>query len=112
LGALGLDGLIAVMSVEAATSTTVFLAYLTAVLIPALRRGKPDAVVIMDHLAPHRATQVGAVLAAAGLRLLYLPRYSPDLSPIEPCWSKLKTCARLVSQLRLRHTSTVSRNPL
>jgi hypothetical protein len=95
LGALGVDGLVTVMSVAAAApSTAVFLADLTELLIPELCRRQPGAVVIMDHLAPHRAAKVGAVLAAAGLRLLYLPRYSPDLSPIEPCWSKVKTLLR------------------
>jgi transposase len=93
LGALGLDGLVAVMSVAAATSTAVFLAFLEQVLVPARRR-KPGAVVVLDNLAPHRAAAVRDVLEAAGLGLRYLPRYSPDLSPIEPCWSKVKALLR------------------
>jgi transposase len=93
LGALGLDGLVAVMSVAAATSTAVFLAFLEQVLVPALRR-EPGAVVALDNLAPHRAAAVRDVLEAAGLGLRYLPRYSPDLSPIEPCWSKVKALLR------------------
>lgn len=82
------------MSVEAATSTPIFLAYLEQVLVPELKRRKPDATVVMDRLAPHRAATVAEVLETAGLGLLYLPRYSPDLSPIEPGWSKVKSRLR------------------
>jgi transposase len=94
LGALGVDGVAAAMSVEAATDTAVFLAYLDHVLLPELRRTKPGAVVVMDNLSPHRAPAVRRRLEAAGFELLYLPRYSPDLSPIEPLWSKLKALLR------------------
>ena len=54
LGAIARDGLIAVMTAAAATSTAVFLAFLEQVLIPALR-ARPGALVAMDTLAPHRA---------------------------------------------------------
>ncbi len=94
MGALSTEGVVAAMSIEASTSTPVFLAYLEQVLVPELKRVKPDAVVVMDNLRPHKAGAVGQVLAAAGLGLLYLPRYSPDLNPIEPGWSKVKTRLR------------------
>jgi transposase len=90
LGALGCEGVVASMSIEAATRTPVFLAFLEQVLIPALAERKPGATVIMDNLRAHRAAAVEPMLDAAGLKLLYLPRYSPDLSPIEPGWAKLK----------------------
>ena len=60
LGALGCDGVVAAMSVEAATSTAVFLAFLDRVLIPELVRTKPGAVVVMDNLRPHKAAAVRA----------------------------------------------------
>jgi transposase len=82
------------MGVEAATSTAVLLASLSQVLIPELRRRRPNAVVVMDNLRPHRAAAVGALLRAAGLRWPYLPRYSPEFSPIEPCWAKVKALLR------------------
>lgn len=94
LGALSSEGVVAAMSIEAATSQPVFLAYLERVLVPELRRRKPDATVVMDNLAAHHARAVAETLEAAGLGLLYLPRYSPDLSPIEPAWSKVKTRLR------------------
>ena len=94
LGALSCDGVLAAMSIEAATSTPVFLAYLEQVLVPELKRVKPDAVVVMDNLRPHKSGAVGRVLAGAGVGLIYLPRYSPDFNPIEPGWSKVKTRLR------------------
>jgi transposase len=94
LGALAQDGVVAMMSIEAATSTPVFLAFLDQVLLPELARGKPGATLLMDNLSVHKSPQVRARIEAAGCHLEYLPRYSPDLNPIEPCWSKLKTLLR------------------
>ena len=93
LGALGLEGVVAMMSVEAATSTPVFLAFLDQVLLPEMAR-RPGATVVMDNLAPHKAEAVRERIEGAGLKLRFLPRYSPDLSPIEPCWSKIKALLR------------------
>ena len=93
LGALALDGVVASMSVAAATSAAVFLAFVEQVLAPALR-GRPDAIVVMDNLPAHKAARVRAALERAGIEHRYLPAYSPDLNPIEPCWSKLKGCLR------------------
>ena len=94
LGALAGDGVAAAMSIERATDTAVFTAFLDHVLIPALRGAKPGAVVIMDNLSPHKAPAVRARLEAAGFELIYLPRYSPDLNPIAPMWAKLKAALR------------------
>jgi transposase len=94
LGALSSEGVVAAMSIEAATSQPVFLAYPERVLVPELKRRKPDATVVMDNLPAHHASAVAETLEAAGRGLLYLPRYSPDLSPIEPGWSKVKTRLR------------------
>jgi transposase len=93
IGALALDGVVASMSVAAATSTAVFLAYAEQLLVPALR-DRPDAIVVMDNLAAHKAEAVRSALDRAGLGHRYLPPYSPDLNPIEQAWSKLKTRLR------------------
>jgi transposase len=93
LGALARDGVVACMSVAAATSTAVFQAFVEQILTPALRE-RPDAIVVMDNLAAHKAETVQKALAAAQIDYRYLPAYSPDLNPIEPCWSKLKTRLR------------------
>jgi transposase len=90
LGALACDGLVATMSIEASTSTSVLLTYLEQVLVPKPQQVKPDAILVMDNLCPHRATEVGELLARAGIGLLYLPRYSPEFNPIEQAWAKMK----------------------
>lgn len=95
IGALGLDGLCCAMTVAAATGTAVFLAFVTQVLIPALSRTRPDAVVVMGNLAAHnKAACVRGALDRAGISYRYLPAYSPDMNPIELTWSKLKTLLR------------------
>jgi len=88
LGALGQEGVVAAMSIEAATSAEVFDAYLDRVLLPELRRTKPGAVLVMDNLAAHKAPLVRALLDASGFAYRYLPAYSPDLNPMENVWTR------------------------
>lgn len=87
LGSLTLSGVLASMTIEAATDSDIFLTYLKQVLGPKLKAGN---VVVMDNLRVHKVAQVREVIEATGARLLYLPPYSPDFNPIEPCWSKIK----------------------
>lgn len=91
LGAMSLRGMVATMTIEAATDTEIFLAYLDSVLCPALR---PGNVVVMDNLSSHKVGGVRERIEAAGAELLYLPPYSPDLNPIEKAWAKLKHLLR------------------
>ena len=97
LGALGAEGIVGAMGVEAATSAAVFHAYLDEVLLPELRRAKPDAVLVMDNLPAHKAPRVRALLDRSGFAYRYLPAYSPDLNPIEPGWAKVKAELRRVA---------------
>lgn len=94
LGALGTQGMIASMSIQAATDEAVFCAYLEQVLLPELRRTRPDAVIVMDNLAAHKTPAVRALLDRSAFSYRYLPPYSPDLNPIEPAWAKLKASLR------------------
>jgi transposase len=91
LGTLGVQGLEAVMTVDGATDTEVFRTYVKQVLGPTLT---PGDIVVMDNLQAHKAVGVQQAIARRGARLRYLPPYSPDLSPIELCWAKLKTALR------------------
>jgi transposase len=91
LGALALRGMVAAMTVEAATDGDVFLAYLEHVLCPQLQVGD---VVVMDNLSAHKVQGVRELITARGAELLYLPPYSPDFNPIEECWSKVKQILR------------------
>ena len=97
LSAIGIEGFLAAMSIEAATDGDPFAAYLEQVLLPVLRECKPDAVLVMDTLRPHKTAAVQAVLDGSGFLYRYLPGYSPDLSPIEPAWAKMKSYLRRVA---------------
>jgi transposase len=90
-GALGVNGLVATMTVTGGTDGAVFRSYVDQVLAPRLR---PGNVVIMDNLKAHKVAGIREALEAAHAALRYLPAYSPDLSPIELCWSKVKTNLR------------------
>ena len=50
----------------------------------------------MDNLQAHKVRGIREAIEGRGAKLIYLPPYSPDLSPIEPCWSKIKTALRAV----------------
>ena len=78
IGELTLDGVVASMSIAAATTASVFLAFVEQALIPALR-GRPGAMVVMDNLGAHKAERVRRALKAAKIAYRYLPSYSPDL---------------------------------
>jgi transposase len=93
LGAMSLRGMIATMTIEAATDAEIFLAYVEHVLCPAL---KPGDVVVMDNLSSHKVSGVRKLIETAGAEVLYLPPYSPDLNPIEKAWAKLKQLLRSV----------------
>lgn len=94
LGAIRADGVAAVASIQAPTDGATFLAFVRQTLVPVLRQ---DDVVVMDNLGAHKVSGVRQAIEAAGARLLYLPPYSPDLSPIEPCWSKVKSILRSIA---------------
>jgi transposase len=81
----------AAMTVEGSTDAQVFLTYVKTILVPALR---PGQVVFMDNLSAHQVDGVQEAIESVGARLEYLPPYSPDLSPIEACWSKFKSILR------------------
>lgn len=91
LGALGLTGLDALMTVDGATDGEVFHAFVEQVLCPTLC---PGDIVVMDNLSAHKVAGIQEAIAGCGAQVVYLPPYSPDLSPIELCWSKLKTLLR------------------
>jgi transposase len=91
IGAVRLEGVAALTSIEAATDGPTFLSFVREVLVDALR---PDDVVVMDNLGSHKVAGVREAIEKAGANLLYLPPYSPDLNPIEPFWSKIKSRLR------------------
>ena len=72
-----------------------FLVYVEQVLVPTL---KPGDIVVMDNLGSHKSKAVRQAIRAAGARLLFLPKYSPDLNPIEQLFAKLKHELRKAAQ--------------
>lgn len=50
----------------------------------------------MDNCSIHKGKEIEALIQRAGARLIYLPPYSPDFSPIENCWSKIKSLLRSI----------------
>ncbi len=76
---------------DGATDTAAFEVYVEQVLAPELR---PGQVVVIDNLSAHKSERVRTVIEARGCELWFLPAYSPDLSPIEEAFSKLKALVR------------------
>jgi transposase len=91
LGALSAEGLSALMTVDGATDGDVFTAFVREVLAPTLKEGD---IVVLDNLGAHRSASARRAVEARGARLQFLPPYSPDMNPIERCWSKIKTALR------------------
>jgi len=91
LSSIRLDGVTACMTIEGATDTEVFQSYVREVLCPTLR---PEDVVVMDNLSPHKNDATLRLLEQAGAAVRFLPAYSPDLNPIEKMWSKVKQLLR------------------
>lgn len=91
LGVLSLEGLVEAMTIEGSSDGPVFTTFIQEVCVPVLR---PGQTVIMDNLSAHKVEGIQQAIEAVGARREYLPPYSPDLSPIEECWSKVKTILR------------------
>jgi putative transposase len=72
-----------------------FRLYVEKVLVPTLRAGD---IVILDNLGSHRGTAVRRAIRSVGAKLLFLPKYSPDLNPIEQVFAKLKHLLRKAAQ--------------
>jgi transposase len=91
ISSIRLDGSTACMTIEGATDTDVFQAYIREVLGPTLKRGD---IVVMDNLGPHKNAGTIALIETTGASVRFLPAYSPDLNPIEMMWSKVKAKLR------------------
>ena len=87
IAGLGLEGVRAPLAFPGSTDTAVFQSYVEPMLVPELHAGD---VVVWDNIKPHLAAVVAAAIAKAGARLLPLPPYSPEYSPIEEMFSKVK----------------------
>ena len=91
IATLGLEGARAPLAFPGATNEAAFREYVESILVPELRRGD---VVVFDNLAAHLKPAVAEAIERAGARVLPLPPYSPDLTPIEAMFSKVKEFLR------------------
>jgi len=91
VAALTPDGLQVPWLIEGAMNSETFAWYIDEQLGPTLR---PGQVVVLDNLSVHKAERIRQALAARGCALLFLPPYSPDFTPIEQAFSKLKASLR------------------
>lgn len=91
IASMSLSGMGPAFVLDGAADSAAFEVYIEQVLAPSL---KPGQIVIMDNLSIHLGSRVKQAIEAKGCRLLFLPAYSPDFSPIEEAFSKLKTLLR------------------
>jgi transposase len=91
ISSLSLNGVEATMSITGAVDTLVFNAYIERVLRPTI---KTSDVIVLDNLAAHKASRIEQVAGECGATVIWLSPYSPDYSPIEMMWSKIKAYMR------------------
>lgn len=91
ISAGGLSGPTATLTVEGAVDTAIFNVYVEQVLSPTIEVGD---ILIPDNLSAHRASRIETVAVERGAQVIWLPPYSPDFSPVELMWSKIKTALR------------------
>jgi transposase len=88
IATMGTSGIEAMMTIEGSVDTVVFNEYCRQVLRPTLKAGD---VIVLDNLGAHKASRIAEIAKECGARVIWLPPYSPDFSPIELMWSKVKT---------------------
>lgn len=91
IGSIRQDGSTACMTVEGALNAEVFRTYVREILLPTLA---PGDILVMDNLSAHKDREALNLLEEAGVKVRFLPAYSPDLNPIELMWSKVKALLR------------------
>lgn len=87
IGAISMLGIESIMYLELAVNTSVFLSFVKKCLSPKLKAGK---YVVLDNVSFHKNQEIIQVIESTGAKVVFLPPYSPDLSPIEKMWSKIK----------------------
>lgn len=91
IGALTVHGMATYMTVDGGVKGKAFQRFVKQRLVPRLRQGD---IVCWDNINMHKSRKVRELVEAAGATVLFLPRYSPDLNPIEAAWAKAKAIIR------------------
>jgi transposase len=101
LAALRADRITAPWVLDGPINGECFRTYIERVLLPTLT---PGDIVIIDNLGSHKGAAVRRTLRAVGVKLFFLPPYSPDLNPIEQVFAKLKTLLRKAAERSVEAT--------
>lgn len=99
IGAISTKQVEAALYGEWATNGEIFLTFIEKELSPQLKK---KHIVIMDNVKFHLQAAVAEVIESKGAKIIFLPPYSPDLSPIENMWSKIKNTLRKLSPRTLK----------
>jgi transposase len=91
LTSLTLDGIGPGLLLEGGVTTRAFEVYVEHVLAPTLQ---PGQIVALDNLSAHQSARTRRAIETRGAALWFLPSYSPDLTPIEAAFAKLKALLR------------------
>lgn len=91
IAGMDVKGIRCAMTLDQAVDREGFESFVGQVLAPTLHAGD---IVVMDNLSSHKGVRVRELVEVVGAKVLYLPPYSPDLSPIEMAFSKIKNTLR------------------
>ena len=103
VGAVTVNGWLTFTTSWQAMNKVRFIEWVRRRLAPRL---KPGQIVVLDNLKPHHAPRVRELVEARGASLKFLPPYSPDLNPIEPCWALEK---KELNRVAIRDKDRVAR---
>lgn len=93
IGAISMKEILTSVKIIGSANKIIFEAFIANKLVPKLWK---DSYVIMDNCTIHKNVEIEKMIESAGAKVLYLPPYSPDFSPIENCWSKVKSILRTI----------------
>ena len=88
ISGLSINGLVAPYEFDGYLNTHTFYYYMKDIMLPELKTGQ---VLVMDNLSSHKGECITELLNEKGIKVIYLPSYSPDLNPIEKYWSIMKS---------------------
>lgn len=87
IGAISMAGIEAITYIEGSVDGGIFTGFIENVLLPQLKQGQ---YVVLDNISFHKQAKIAQLIESRGASIVFLPPYSPDLSPIEKMWSKIK----------------------
>jgi transposase len=89
--AFELEGIVAPICFKVTLNSDFFIGYLERMLASEM---KPGETLFLDNLSVRKVTDILESLTEKGVHVIFIPEYSPDLSPIELAWSKIKSILR------------------